>query len=97
MKLLFFFFALFLSFSTSAAFTLSPLMLQHKQSSFITLSVSKKEMIDGSTGSSAPNNNKSKPPRPMGNKAKRKAKAAAAAAIADAINGKPPKKKVIYA
>ena len=58
----------------------------------VALTVTKQEMMD------APSQPTSKPSsgtaKPLGKKGKRKAKSAAAAAIADAINGKPPKKRV---
>ena len=71
-----------MTLSTVTSFTLVPRQVRSSSA----LSVSMQDMMEAPT-SSAP------PKKKLGKKGKRKAKSAAAAAIADAINGKPPKKK----
>lgn len=58
----------------------------------LALTVTKKDMLDAP--SQPPSKASTGTAKKLGKKAKRKAKSAAAADIADAINGKPPKKRV---
>ena len=82
------FLILFVACSTVSAFTSISLPMRNKFALTVT---SKNDMLDAPS-QAGPAKSGAKPAKPMGRKAKRKAKAAKAAAIADAINGKPPKK-----
>ena len=80
---------LLLSLFLSAVEGFSSLQIPKRKS--FALTVTKKDMLDAPSQPSPKTS--SGAAKRLGKKGKRKAKSEAAAAIADAINGKPPKKK----